>query len=155
MNHYELEVAKIENRTPLFYYPYSVELKSDFAREMLAVHFRDKFKRGPVRPVTQQDLALVNDENMKTVSGKIDFHYNDPKETEGTRIGIVKALAREALGNNGIDAFRQLAKNVKTYGAFLIEGKDFEIIVGERVDIEQPKKLTFDDLPDLMGINEA
>lgn len=155
MNRYEIEVSKLEARTPLFYYPYSVELKSDFAKEMLAIHFRNIIHVGPVRPVTQQDLALVNDENMKGLTGNYTFHYDDPKETEGTRMGLVRAGAINSLGNKGISAFRQLAKNVKTYGIYLQEGKDFEIIIGKRVEIEKPVKLTFDDLPDLMGVNEA
>jgi len=155
MNRYEIETAKLEARTPLFYYPYSVELKSEFAKETLAYHFREKFKRGPMRSLTQQDLELVNDENLKELSGKHVFHYNDPKETEGVQMGIVRVGALNALGCKGIPAFNNYKKDAKNYGKSLIEDTDFKIIVGERVEIEQPVKITFDDVPDLMGINEV
>lgn len=152
MSRYEIEVAKEEIRTPLFYYPYSVKLKSDYAKEQMAIYFRE---RGPLRVVTKEDLALVNDENMKKLSGRYVFHYNDPKQTEGNRISYVHELAISNLGNSGIGTFKGLIPNVKNYGHQLTLGKDFEIIIGERVEIEQPpKKITFDDLPDLIGINE-
>lgn len=155
MNRYEIETAKIEARTPLFYYPYSVELKSEFAKETLAYHFREKIKRGPMRSLTQHDLELVNEENMKELSGKYTFHYNDPKETTGVQMGIVRAGALNALGSSGIPAFSNLAKNIMNYGKSLTEKDDFEIIIGERVEIDQPVRITFDDIPDLMGINEV
>lgn len=151
MNRYEIETAKLEARTPLFYYPYNVELKSKYAKEQMALHLRED---GPLRAITQKDLALVNDENMKKLSGRYVFHYNDPKETEATRISYVREGAISGLGRSGISLFKQLLPNVRNYGPQLEVGKDFEIIVGERVEIEQPVKLTLNDIPDLMGINE-
>lgn len=155
MSRYEIEIAKAENRTPLFYYPYSVELKSELAKKTLAKYFRDMQTRGSgIRPLTTQDYELVNEENMKRLSGQCTFHYNDPNETEGVRLSIVNQRALRTLGEKEIHGFSQYKENIKSYGVHLEEGKDFGIIIGERVEIEQPVKLTFDDIPDLMGINE-
>lgn len=152
MSHYEIEIAKAESRTPLFYYPYSVELKTDKAKKTLALFFRNRFKfEGGIQPITPQDFEFVN-EKMELLSGKYTFHYNNPNETENTRLSTVKQGALRTLAGKEIYGFLQYKENVKNYGVSLAEGEDFEIIIGERVDIEQPVKLTFDDLPDLMGV---
>lgn len=82
-----------------------------------------------MREVTQSDLALVNEENMKKLSGRYVFHYNDPKQTEGNRISHVHELAISNLGNSEIRAFKGLNPGVTTYGHQLKLGKDFEIII--------------------------
>lgn len=156
MKRYQNQIAKLENRTPLFYYPYHIELKSDLAKELVAMNF--------YRSTTSYILSfdkkkhvkeMLTEENLKKLSGKYEFHYNDPQETEGHRINIVKQSAPVAMGRRDILGFLgYVGKQSNSRTDALIEGRDFEIIVGERVDIEQPQKLTFDDIPDLMGINE-
>lgn len=154
MNRYEIELAKLESRTPLFYYPYHVELKSEFAKYVIAKYFFSK-TTSYVLSMKKKDVdVFLNEENMKELSGKYVFHYEDPQEVEGERIAIVKHAAPIALGRRGFVGFRQFQPGVKSYGASFEEGQDFEIIVGERVEIEQPVKLTFDDLPDLMGVED-
>ncbi|RDW15950.1 hypothetical protein [Oceanobacillus chungangensis] len=145
MKHYEIEVAKQESRTPLFYYPYHIVLKSELAKYMVAKHFFSK-TTSYVLSMKKQDLALLTDENMKDLSGRYTFHYDDPQETEGTRIAIVKDAVPGAIGRKGIDGFTHFLPGVKGYGASLEVGKDFDIVVGERVEVEQPVKLTFDDI---------
>lgn len=152
MSHYEIEIAKMESRTPLFYYPYQVESKTELAKKTLAIFFRDKFRyAGGIRPLTQQDFEFA-DEKMKLLSGRYTFHYDDPQETEGQRIAAVKHSVPISLGNQRVDGFNNYVPGVTTHRSHLIEGKDFEIIIGERVEIEQSVKLSFDDIPDLMGV---
>lgn len=155
MSHYEIEIAKQEARTPLFYYPYSVKIKSELAKKTLALYFRNITKFEGLTPLTEKNFARVNDENLKQFSGKHEFHYNNPNETEGTRLSMVNQGALRSLAGKGIYGFAGYKENTKSYDTQLSEGRDFEIIIGERVEVEQPpKKITFDDLPDLMGINE-
>ena len=155
MNRYQIEIAKLENRTPLFYYPYHVELKSDLARELIAKYFY-QFTTSYVLSFDKQKhlKAMLTEENLKKLSGKFTFHYNNAKQTEGDRISSAKHHASKELGRRGINGFLTYAGKSNPLIGALLEGRDFEIIVGERVDIEQPQKLTFDDIPDLMGINE-
>ena len=150
MNRYEMEIAKLENRTPRFYYPYSVKAKSDYAKNVLAIYFRNSIR---LYAVTKEELAQV-DEKMKEFSGEYVFHYNDPKETESARKEQVRTGALNKLGDVYIFPPGPGAKGIIKSGDILTRGKDFEIYVGDRVDIQQPKKLTFDDLPDLMGIEK-
>ena len=151
MQKYKNEVAKEESRTPLFYYPYQVVLKSDLAKFTVAKYFYVK-TTSYVLSMQKKDLALLNEENLKELSGVYVFHYDNPKETAEQQIAIVKHAAPIALGRRGVDGFIHFRPNTKVYDLCLEEGKDFEIVVGERVEIEQPVKLTFDDLPDLMGV---
>lgn len=155
MNRYQNQIAKLESRTPLFYYPYHIELKSDLAKELVAQYF--------YRSTTSYILSfdkrkhvkeMLTEGNLKKLSGKYEFHYNDPHETEGYRINLVKQSAPVAMGRRDINGFLGFAGKSNSMIDTLVEGRDFEVIVGERVDIEQPKKLTFDDIPDLMGIND-
>ena len=151
MKRFNIEVAKAESRTPLFYYPYHVVLKSDLAKFTVAKHFFSQ-TTSYILSMRKKDLALLTEENMKKLSGRYDFHYDDPQETEGQQIGIVRHVVPAALGRKGISGFKDYIPGLTTSVAHLVEGKDFEIVIGERVDIEQPVKLTFDDIPDLMGV---
>lgn len=154
MSLYQIKLAKEESRTPLFYYPYHIELKSEFAKYTVARYFYSK-RNSYVLSMQKKDMELMlNEENLKELSGKYTFHYDDPTETEGRRIAIVMDAAPKSLGRRGINGFIQFLPNMKSYGARLEEGEDFNIIVGERVEIEQPTKLTFDDIPDLMGVED-
>lgn len=150
MKRYEREIANLEANTPQFYYPYSVKVKSDYGRELLVLYFR---KNGPMRTITKQELNDV-DENMKVFSGEYVFHYNDPAQTEDERKSYVRAGALNHLGRVEFAPFQGLSEERKNHVRILEEGKDFEICIGDRVDIQQPKTLTFDDLPDLMGIEK-
>ncbi|MFS0766179.1 hypothetical protein [Peribacillus phoenicis] len=154
MSHYEFEIAKAENRTPLFYYPFSVKAKSDLAKVLLARHFY-KQTTSYYLSFRNEHMKFFNEENMKKLSGRYTFHYDDPKETEGVRISLVKQGALKTLAKQGIDGFKHFDTDKIIHAVALTEGTDFEIIIGERVEIEQPIKLTFDDIPDLMGINEV
>ncbi|MER2057840.1 MAG: hypothetical protein ABTA16_03385 [Niallia sp.] len=155
MNRYQIEIAKLENRTPLFYYPYHVELTSDLARKLVAAYFY-RFTTSNILSFDKGKHVkeMLTEENLKKLSGKYTFHYNDPKQTEGDRISKIKHHILQGLGRKGIDGFLTYASKNNALVPLLVEGRDFEVIVGERVEIEQPQKLTFDDLPDLMGINE-
>ena len=151
---YEIEIAKLESRTPLFYYPYHIELKSTKAKWLIAAHF---YKRTTsyFMGMEEKDVEqMLSEENLKGLSGKYIFHYDDPTETEMNRINKVKHSAPISLARSGFNAFANTLPDVKFYGNYLIEGKDYKVVVGERVDIEQPTKLTFDDLPDLMGVED-
>lgn len=152
MRNFDVEVARRENRTPLFYYPYHIELKSDFAKFIIARYFYRKTTSYYLSFDKQKHLTLLNEENMKGLSGRHTFHYDDPQETESERISIVKHMAPVSLGRREVDGFRDYVPGVTTYNPQLREGEDFEIVVGSPVEIEQPEKITFDDLPDLMGV---
>lgn len=150
MNRYEMKIAKLEARTPQFYYPYSVRLKTDFAKEMIVLHL---IRNGRLGSVTKNELDQI-DEKTKEFSGKYVFHCNDPELTEENikeqvRTGALNSLSSYAFFPNGPNY-----EHVRKYGALLRNGEDYEICIGDRVDIQQPKKLTFDDLPDLMGIEK-
>ena len=151
MKRFNTEVAKVESRTPLFYYPYHVVLKSDLAKFAVVQYFYGQ-TTSYVLSVQDKDIALINEENMKKLEGVYMFHYDDLQETEGQRIAMVKGAAPRALGYKGVNGFIHFTPAVKVCGAHLQKGIDFEIVVGERVEVEQPIKLTFDDIPDLMGV---
>lgn len=156
MNRYQIEIAKMENRTPLFYYPYHVELKSDLARELIAGYFYNSTTSYILSFDKKKHVKeMLTEENLKKFSGKYTFHYDDPRQTEGDRISKIKHHIPESLGRRGVNGFLTYAGKSNALVPLLVEGRDFEIVIGERVDIEQPQKLTFDDILDLMGINEA
>lgn len=155
MKRYEIEIAKLESRTPLFYYPYHIELKSDLAKEVLAAYFYKEKNSYALSFRKSMIPQLLTEENLKKLSGQYTFQYDDPNETEGQRIAMVKHAAPRVMGYKGVDGFLNFKPNTRVLlGATLEEEKDFEVVVGERVEIEQPKKLTFEDIPDLMGVNE-
>lgn len=151
---YKNEIAKAESRTPLFSYPYYIVLKSKKAEWLIASYFY-KRKTSYFLGMREKDVAeMLSEENMKGLSGEYIFHYDDPLETEFERMNRVKHSAPVGLARRRIEGFEGYLPGTKFYGQHLIEGIDFEVVVGERVDIEQPEKLTFDDIPDLMGIDE-
>ncbi|WP_438316550.1 hypothetical protein [Sporosarcina sp. FA9] len=151
MKRFDKEVKKEESRTPLFYYPYHVELKSDLAKSTIAQYFYGKTTSYALS-FQKKDLALLNEENMKKLTGRYVFHYKDSRETISQQIAMVKHVAPIALAHKGVNGFIHFKPGMTVHGVCLEKGKDFEIIVGERVEIEQPVKLSFDDLPDLMGV---
>lgn len=158
MNRYQIEIAKLESRTPLFYYPYHIELKSELAKRLVGYYFFVKSKQSyPMDYNPKKHMnEVLTEENLKTLSGRYEFHYSKPKESEGDRMIQIKHGVKKGLGKRGISGFLHFAGiNTPWKNDALEEGRDFEIVIGERVEIEQPKKLTFDDIPDLMGINEA
>lgn len=152
---YKNKIAELESRTPLFYYPYHIELKSKKARWDVASYFY-RMKTSNFLSMEEKDVTeMLNEENMRSLSGKYVFHYDDPTETEFDRINKVKHSSPIALARRGILGFQSYLPDTKFYGNHLFEEKDFIVVVGERVEIEQPdKKITFDDIPDLMGIDD-
>lgn len=155
MNRFEIEIAKMEVRTPLFYYPYHIEIKSELAKEAIAFYFFKKTTTYELSFRKSMVPKFITEENLKDLSGQYVFHYDDSKETEWKRIEQVRNAVPKVMANRGVDGFLQYKPGVRVFGHYhLVEGKDFEVIVGDRVDIEQPNKHTFDDIPDLMGVND-
>src|SRR5690606_13326950 len=115
MNRYEMEIAKLEARTPQFYYPYSIKLKTDFAKEMIVVHL---IRKGPLGPVTKNELNQV-EERTKEFSGKYVFHHNDPEQTDETIKEQVRNGALNNLSSYHFFPSSPAFENIKKYGALL------------------------------------
>lgn len=142
---YEIEIARREALFPFYSYPYKVVPLSENAK--LSFYVRMLKKSSMQLPVTAKMLSeVVTEENLSLhpFSGKLTFFYDDPKQTESTRIEMARKHAVRNLAEGRVSGFNYQDSGIKTYVADFTEGVDYRIEIGEKIVHEIPGELSYD-----------
>lgn len=142
---YEIEIARREALFPFYSYPYKVVPISENAK--LSFYVRMLPTNGMLLPVTAKMLAtVVTEENLARhpYSGKLTFFYDDPKQTERTRIEMARLHAVWSMANARVGGFSHESIQVSGGIAALKEGVDYRIEIGEKIVYKRPGELSYD-----------
>ena len=142
---FEIEIAKREQLNLRFSYPYKVVPLSERAKFNFYNHL--KTGSGLQLPVTNKMIAeVLTEENLARYpfGGKMDFYYNDTKETESVRVQMVKELAIWNLSNRRVGGFDHKNSGVISKVASLVEGVDYRIEIGDKTSYPEPAELNYD-----------
>jgi hypothetical protein len=142
---YEIEIARREQLFHFYSYPYKVVPISDRAKQSFYVYMLPT--RGPLMPITGKMISeVVTEENLARYpfSGKLTFVYDDPKQTESTRIEMARMHAIWSMANSGVDGFSHPDLRIKSYVAVLTEGIDYRIEIGDKIVYKRPAELSYD-----------
>ncbi len=145
MYSYEIEIARREQLYPFYSYPYKVVPISENAK--LSFYIRMLPSNGMLLPVTAKMLAeVVTEEKLAChpYSGKLTFFYDDPNQTESTRIEMARMHAIWSMANARIGGFSHESIQVSGGIAALTEGVDYRIEIGDKIVYPVPGELSYD-----------
>lgn len=142
---YEIEIARREQLFHYYSYPYKVVPISERAKQSFYIYMLPT--RGPLRPITAKMISeVVTEENLARhpFTGKLSFFYDDPKQTESTRIEMARMHAIWSMAKSRVEGFSHKDVWIKSYTAALIEGTDYRIEIGEKIVHKRPAELSYD-----------
>ncbi|MEK4023514.1 hypothetical protein [Sporosarcina sp. FSL W7-1283] len=142
MYEFQKKIYRLEQPVNTFYYPYQLEIISD--NMIMSVALYNK-KGGPIL-TTKDKIDKLLDINKMPFNGKRSFDKTFENEPEEVLKEFVIEGAIRSMAHYGVRGIKHTHIEKDIPWISLERGKDFNIIVGARVEIEQENKPTFDDI---------
>lgn len=149
MSPYEVQLKKEERLYPECSYTYQIKPLSEWAEVEFAKHFKRKGKGGLQLPVTKDEKKhYLTDEYLSEhpFSGTATLYYDNPNDSKSSRVDLVKDCANLNMARHFIVGFRDTRLHIRLNTPIMKEGKDYEIIVSDKITHDKPNPMTFDDI---------